>query len=165
MRLMVAGLVLGIVVGLVWWLVTPSPELVVREEGIFPVSFADASWFAADGWFVTLTAIAGVILAALGWRWGKSAPLVTLAGLALAGALVAISAWWLGGFVGPDEPATVSVSVGDTMLEPLGLRALGVLFTPSIVALLGFVLTAAAVPATDPDQGPTVPVESFSGSP
>ena len=151
--LLVSGLALGALMSLIWWQVAPQPLLVVTADGIYPDDFSNSPWFGADGWFLLLGAAAGLLLAVLAWNWCRQRPMVALATLVLAGALLALTAWWLGGLLGPPDPSQAEVAVGETVPEPLGLRALGVLFAPAVVAVATFVVLAAALPPAEADGG------------
>jgi hypothetical protein len=143
---MLSALALGALMSLIWWQVAPQPEFVVTKDGIYPDDFNNSSWFGADGWFLFLGAAAGLVLALLAWSWMRRRPMIALATLVLAGALLALTAWWLGGLLGPPDPSQGDLAVGETVPEPLGLRALGVLFAPAVVAVATFVVLAAALP-------------------
>lgn len=151
--LLVSALALGALMSLIWWQVAPQPQLVVTEDGIYPQDFYNASWFGADGWFLLLGAAAGLVLAVLAWSWCRQRPMIALATLVLGGALVALTAWWLGGLLGPPDPSQGDIAVGETVPEPLGLRALGVLFAPAVVAVATFVVLAAALPPAEAEPG------------
>jgi len=162
--LLLSALALGALVSLIWWQVAPQPQLVVTEDGIYPDDFNNASWFGADGWFLLLGAAAGLVLAVLAWNWIRHRPMIALATLVLAGALVALTAWWLGGLLGPPDPSQADIAAGEaageTVSEPLGLRALGVLFAPAVVAVATFVVLAAALP---PGEAALPPAETQAG--
>jgi len=101
---------------------------------------------------VLLGAVGGLILAVLAWLWLRHRPMVALMTLVLSGALLAVTAWWLGGLLGPSDPTLGAIAVGETVSEPLGLRAMGVLVAPAVVAVATFVVLAAALPPAEADE-------------
>lgn len=124
--------------GVVWWWVVPSEEWTVVKTGVvLPADVGYNAWFAADGWFLVLGAIAGVLLTLIGWRRGRRQPVALVVGVVVGATLLAVTAWTLGGALGPSDPKTVAetAEVGTTLDGVLGLRALGVLCAPALTAL------------------------------
>jgi hypothetical protein len=117
--------VLGLGVGWLWHLVTPR-ALIMRVEGGFVYLEEDPEQLiGADGWFLLIGLITGVVLAVLAWvvlrHFRGWAVLVALAvGSLVAGWL----AWWLGVRLEEAYLATLqaTASVGDQVRAPAVLR-------------------------------------------
>jgi hypothetical protein len=145
-------LLLGPVVGLTWWAVAPTPEVVVRDGGVFLTDPETSAFIAADGWFAALGALAGLLSALLVFRRHRGEGVAALLGLT-AGALVgSVLAWRLGHLLGPEEllPRARSAAEGTTLRGPLDLRAVGVLLLWPIASVAGFLsLTGRPVVASE----------------
>lgn len=135
--------------GVLWALITPTVWVVVRDDGVFPEPSAQGRWFSADGWFLVLGMALGVLLAVVAVWSGRRHPVGALIGLTIGGLVGAATAWWLGGLLGPDDPAAMlaSATAGTRVEQSLGLRAMAVLLAPAIAGVATFVAVAAAVPA------------------
>jgi len=131
------ALALGVVMGALWWWITPSEQWVKLDGGFGAAQLSSPSWFAADGWFLFLGAISGAALVAATWRFGRRHPIAWGVGIAIGSVLVAFVAWTLGGMLGPPEVDAVAASaaVGEVIDGSLGLRALGVLAAPAVASL------------------------------
>mgnify|MGYP001298307137 FL=1 len=71
MRVVRLAVLVGVVVGVVWWRVAPRVMVEVTAEGIALVDPAGKAFIAADGWFAVLAALAGLVcgvVGALRWR-------------------------------------------------------------------------------------------------
>ena len=75
-------------------------------------------------------------------------------GLTIGGLLAAVIAWWLGGVLGPSDPADLvdTAAVGSRLEDTLGLRAMAVLLAPPIAGLLTFMVIAAAASPREVDD-------------
>jgi hypothetical protein len=82
------------------------------------------------------------------------------------GALLALSAWSLGGVLGPPDPKTVAdtAELGTVIEGALGLRALGVLCAPLLTALTTLALLVASSHVDDDPPEPASP-EDRTGVP
>ena len=141
------GLALGALMGLIWWWVAPTEEWRVLEDGaLVPSDLGFNAWFAADGWFLVLGAVAGVLLTLISWRRGHESPVALVVGVLIGGALLALIAWSMGGVLGPPDPKTVAdtAEAGATVEGALGLRALGVMCAPLLTALTTLALLVAS---------------------
>ncbi|HVQ18567.1 MAG TPA: hypothetical protein VMT27_05970 [Actinomycetes bacterium] len=145
------GLAGGLVMGLLWWQVTPSVWLQVRSDGGYPEPSASGRWFAADGWFLILGVVLGAVLGLGAWLRGRNHPVGAVFGITIGGLLGAVLAWWVGSALGPPDAQSLLASAANgTRIElALGLRAMGVLLVPAITGLLAFVLLAAAASPRD----------------
>lgn len=101
--LIVAGavVVLGAPVGLIWAWVAPKVELVQTAYGIYPIDGEPEGYFADDGWFMIVGAVAGIVLAVAAWLLLRRhrGPLVLL-GLVIGSAGASVLAAWLGNKIG-----------------------------------------------------------------
>jgi hypothetical protein len=151
---------LGVLMGLLWWWVTPTEQWTVVEGGLVPADPGFDAWFAADGWFAVLGVVAGVLLAIIGWRRGHRNAVAQVAGVIVGGGLVAVTAWALGGALGPPDAQTTAqtAEVGSTVEGALGIRAFGVLFAPVLAALTVTALLLARTTVDNEvlDAGPLV---------
>ncbi len=138
------GVLLGIVMGVVWSLITPDLTFVVAKGGgVFATGATNDDWFSADGWFAILGVVVGVLMAAVAWWRVRAHPVAALMGILIGGVAAALAAWWVGGFMGPDDPGSLThAEVGSTVVAQLGLRATGVLVIPALVGVFLFVMLA-----------------------
>ncbi|MEV0130017.1 DUF2567 domain-containing protein [Dactylosporangium sp. NPDC050688] len=92
---------LGAPIGLLWSWVAPEVELVQTQYGPYPVEGEPEGYFADDGWFMIIGALAGVVLAVAAWIVLRRyrGPIV-LAGLVIGSAAGAALAAWLGNKIG-----------------------------------------------------------------
>lgn len=152
------GIALGALTGVVWWLIAPTEEWTIVEGGeLVPADVDFDAWFGADAWFLVLGAIAGAFLALLSWQRGRAQPVALVVGVVIGAGLLAAMAWTLGGVLGPPDPESVAATAdpGTTVSGALGVRALGVLFTPALAALTLMVLLLASVRVVDRDVDPS----------
>lgn len=159
----VAGVALGAVMGLIWWWVAPTEQwTVVKDGALVPADIGFNAWFAADGWFVVLGVIAGVLLTLICWRRGRRSPVALVVGVIVGGALLSLTAWSLGGVLGPPDPKSVAdtAELGSLVEGALGLRALGVLCAPLLTALTTLALLIASAHVEEPPAEPAPPVDS-----
>ncbi|WP_337059673.1 hypothetical protein [Kineococcus sp. G2] len=125
MALLFGQAVAGVLLGAVWWALArrPSPWLVGE-----PVVVSGAAYpIARDGSFAVLTALVGLVAAALVLRWAREHPLpVLVAALAgaLAGSLLTVAT---AGALPPSDPSSLThVSVyawAVVLVQPLVLSA------------------------------------------
>jgi hypothetical protein len=148
----VVGIVLGAVMALVWWWVAPTEEWTVVDGGLLPADLGFNDWFAADGWFLVLGAVAGVLLTLISWYRGRRNPVALVAGVVAGAGLLAATAWTLGGVLGPPDPESVvkTADLGTRIDGSLGLRAVGVLCAPALTALTLLALLVASARVEDP---------------
>lgn len=164
----VVGVALGAVIGLIWWWVAPTEQWRVAEGGaLVPSQIGFNAWFAADGLFLVLGAVAGIALTLISWRRGRRNPVALVVGVITGGALLALTAWSLGGVLGPPDPKSVAdaAELGTTVEGALGLRALGVLCAPLLTALTTLALLVASAHVGDPSAKHVSPDVSPDDSP
>jgi len=152
--MLLACVVAGAVVGVVWELLTPLPQFQVVGDRILLPAAEDETAVAADGWFAVCAGVAGVVTAVAVVLRVRDARLSVLAGLTLGGLLAAVIAWRVGVAVGPDSvrAEAVGLSDGEFFSGPLELSALGVLFTWSLTAVITYFALAAGLDASRPRQ-------------
>jgi hypothetical protein len=128
---------LGLLLGVAWWLVAPTPLVVVRDGAAFLANPESSAFIAADGWFAVLGILAGLLSADLVFRPYRQRG---VAALIAGGVLASVVAWRLGHLLGPDELAARAGAAADgmTIEGPLQLRALGVLLAWPIAAVSVF---------------------------
>jgi hypothetical protein len=147
--------VLGVPVGVLWWLIAPRADVTVVDGGITLSETASQTFVAADGWFAALTLVAGMVCG--GFAAIRRRPDGALAAIALAagGILAALLAWRVGVFLGrsPDALAqSASAAVGTKLRVALKLRATGVLLIWAIGALGTFFAAALATDTPEPEH-------------
>ena len=153
-----SGIALGVLVGLLWWVITPTEQWIKLDGGLGAADLNSSAWFAADGWFLILGVAGGLVLTAVTWVWVRQNPISVVVGLIVGSALLAVVAWSLGGLLGPADPkdAAASLAVGATVDGSLGLRAMGVLAAPTVAAMALVALLIALAPVRE-DLQPAVP--------
>lgn len=156
----VVAIGLGAMMGLVWWWVSPTELWTVIDGGLVPADAGFNAWFAADGWFAVLGVAAGALLAVISWRRGHRNAVAQVIGVIVGGGLVAVTAWALGGALGPSDAQTAAetADVGSTVEGALGIRAFGVLLAPVLAALTVTALLLARTAVDDEVLDPALPV-------
>ncbi|MDO4783935.1 MAG: hypothetical protein Q3997_02450 [Propionibacteriaceae bacterium] len=152
---------LGAAAGLVWESVVRLPRFVLTSDlRAVPSPERDlAAWFAIDAWFSILGLAVGVILGIWSWLWFRRAGwFVTLA--ATAGALIAAALCWrIGTWLGPEafEVHLTRALPGDEIEIPFELRSWpAVLLWPFAAITPVMLLSAFTSDASDtsPDDEP-----------
>jgi hypothetical protein len=156
------GIGLGAVMGVLWWWITPTEQWIKVDGGLGPAELSSPNWFAADGWFLVLGVVAGLVLTGISWVWARQHPVALVVGLLIGASLLSLVAWSVGGVLGPPDPngAAASLAVGATVDGALGLRAMGVLAAPvvSALALVSLLLATASVSDSRSQSIPQEPV-------
>ena len=129
----VVAIVLGALMGLVWWWVTPTEQWTVVEGGLVPADVGFDAWFAADGWFAVLGVAPGCSSPSSAGAVGIGRPVALVVGVIVGGGagrchgVDARAEPW----DRPDAQTTAETAeVGSTVEGALGIRAFGVLFAP-----------------------------------
>ena len=150
--MLLACVVAGVVVGVVWELLTPLPQFEVAGERILLPPAEDESGIAADGWFAVCAGVAGVVSAVVVFVRVREARIGVLAGLTLACLLASVIAWRVGVAVGPEpvRAGAAGLADGESFSGPLELSALGVLFTWPLTAVITYFALAAGLDANRP---------------
>jgi len=152
----------GLLLGLVWWLVTPLARLENRADGVFGVGRQAETAVAADGWFAVCGLVAGVVVALVAAFLVRER-LAALVGLAVGGLLGSVVAWRVGAFLGPGpiQDTADGLQVGVRFDGPLDISALGVLLAWSMAAVAAFFAAVAGLDANRPagSSPPDAPVQ------
>lgn len=140
--LVLVSLAVGLIVGVLWAVIAPRPELVASSGRLVDAVAYPQAYVAADAWLGLLCAGAGLVLAVLGFaRWYPGNPDDALVGLGLGGIIGSIVAWRVGSGIG-GGPVPLPTD-GATIAGPLELRSYGVLlFWPTWVAIVGLAVGA-----------------------
>ncbi|GAA1071197.1 MAG: hypothetical protein JK586_14270 [Nocardiopsis sp. BM-2018] len=137
---------LGALLGPLWWWLAPRPEVVVLPDGgVF--TGASETVFAGEGYFVLITALAGLVTGyatymlqfSLARRSFQDLRLVGLVAGALGSVVAALLVWQIG--VALDGPARESVQAagaGDTVIAALQLQATAFLVAWPFVYILQY---------------------------
>jgi hypothetical protein len=161
---LLACVVAGAVVGVVWELLTPLPQFEVAGDRILLPAAEDESGIAADGWFAVCAGVSGVVSAAAVFVRVREARISALVGLTVGGLLAAVIAWRVGVAIGPESvrAGAVGLSDGETFSGPLELSALGVLFAWPLAAVITYFALAAGV-HRDRQQRSDQPAPAYAG--
>jgi hypothetical protein len=174
----------GFPLGWLWSAVAPRTPVQMIADGAVLSQPEQEQMIADEGWYVFLTVLAGVLVAALAWaflRRYRGVPMV--AGLALGGVVGGSIAAWFGHHIGYAHfrELVAHAPVGTSFLAPVSLRvksvgwwhhvlpyARGDVLSMAIAALLVYLLLAAfsAYPSLrQPDPAPAVDFMSGNGYP
>jgi hypothetical protein len=131
--------VLGVLCGVLWWLVVTPAEFTKLRNGATMSELELSKQFAADGYYVVIAAVVGVVAGvALTW-WRSRDALLTSALLALgsvlAAALMAGTGHLLG--PGPTSAALAAAKVGEKVPERLDVDTFVVYLAWPLAVLLG----------------------------
>jgi hypothetical protein len=132
-------LVLGVLCGVLWWLVVPPAEFTKGADGASMGELDLGKQFAADGYYVVVAALAGLLAGiALTW-WRSRDPLVTTLLLVVGSALAATAMTITGHQLGPGATAAAlrTATVGDKVPEPLDVDAFAVYLSWPVSVLVG----------------------------
>ncbi len=144
---LLACAVAGVVVGVVWELLTPLPQFRVSGDRILTDGGDGETDVAADGWFAVCAGVAGVVSAVVAFLRVREARISALAALSLGGLLASVVAWRVGVAVGPDSvrAGAAGLSDGESFSGPLDLSALGVLVTGPLTSVITYFALAAGL--------------------
>jgi hypothetical protein len=147
--IVIAGL--GAPLGLLWQTIAPRVELVQTDFGPYPLQPQPEQYVADDGWFIGLSAVAGLLVAILVWvllrRYRGATMLLALVAGSIGGAALAA---WLGSRIGLAEYERLvqQAENGATILRPARLRLADVgLWFGVLPRVRGTVLVQALVAA------------------
>lgn len=117
-------LVLGVLAGLCWSVVTPLQSVTVSSDGTATMTnHAAVESFSPDAVFVMIGLVVGLILGIFAWRWFKHAgwPVVLIA--AVAAGLCALLAARFGAIIGPSgfDTRLAGADSGETVVFDLAL--------------------------------------------
>lgn len=134
-----AQVLLGVVAGVVWWLVAPTGEVVLAGDIVVAPDVPELR-AAQDGTFALIAVAAGL----LGGAWltvapGR-APALRATGIVLGALTGSAVAWAVGAALGPPSVAAQLVDDPAVLQSPLALSAYGVLGVwPAVTAAVAFV--------------------------
>jgi hypothetical protein len=133
--------VVGAALAPLWVHLAPRLAFRVDQPGrALPVVPEAEEYVAADGRFVIITLIVGVVAAVACWRARRSRGPWVLLALAVGGLLGAVVTWRLGLRIGTGyQPADLQV-VGKVIYQPLTLRAKSALVVEPVAAVIGYLL-------------------------
>lgn len=117
----IGSLLLAAPVGLLWAALTPRVQLVVAAGRADLADPTTSGFIAADGWFLALVAVAGLLTGLGASRLGRRYGPGCVVGLLVGGLLAAEVARRTGELVGADE-ARAAVSAGREGLVDLAVR-------------------------------------------
>lgn len=152
-QIVLISVALGLVVGVVWWLVAPEVSVGVRDGQPVLIPAEARNLFGVDVSFAAVGAAAGLLLGAVMCTRYRDHPTALLAGLVLGGVVGSLVAWQVGSTLGPGPlgERTGGAADGVTLAIPLDLEATGVLlFWPIVAVVATFVLGAALTPRLPP---------------
>lgn len=135
-------LVLGVLCGLAWMLLASPAEFTKLRDGGSMSEVELGHRFNADGMYVVVAGVAGLVAGvALSW-WRSRDPLLTSAFLVVGSALAAGAMWLTGHLLGPGDTGTAlaAARVGAHVPERLGVDALTVFLAWPIGVLAGALL-------------------------
>ncbi len=155
-------LVLGVVCGVLWWLLTDLAEYTRMPNGGGAMSEVELSKrFNADGWYSVIAIVAG-FLSGLGLTWWRTRDFRLTAALLVVGAAVAAAVTAVvGRALGPGDPqaALASAHVGQAVPVQLSVTATpGYLVWP-VAVLAGALMVLWSSPGV-PERGEDDPAPS-----
>lgn len=148
----VAGALVGALLGVVWqWVWTPPTGAAWEGEW-----FLDPDGVGQDvsstGWFTLIGVVGGIVYGSLAARWGLRRPLATLAGVVLGSFAASCVMYHVGHALGPPDPRILALTTGDWEpivsdlrlagvdhpMRPFSLES-GAVVAPVIGALIGLI--------------------------
>lgn len=145
------SLVLGLVGGVLWWLLTEPAVFTVGEEGTLGMGEVElADRFSATGWFTVLAAVLGALSGgALTW-WRNRDPILTVGLLVLGSAVGTATMTGVGRLLGPPDPDVAAAAAQSGDLVPAALEVgAGVTYLVWTIAALAGALMVLWSPSTD----------------
>jgi hypothetical protein len=134
-------LVLGAVAALLWWLfVDPAVFTRSQDGGVTMGEMQLAEQFNADGWYVVIAGVLGMVSGAVLTWWRSRDFLLTVALLTVGSGFAASLMAWLGGVLGPTEPSLVEAATGTRLPAPLEVASPVCYLVWPIAALIGSLL-------------------------
>lgn len=148
-QIAVASVVAGLVLGVLWWLLTPDVRCVVVDGRLTPSACENRELFGRDAVFTLLGAGFGLVLGVVFTVWHRRTPVTTLVALAAFGVVGSLVARFAGGLLGPSDDVS-GLADGTDRMYPLLLDADAALLVWSMVA----VVVAAIIALFREDQAP-----------
>ncbi len=138
--------VLGVLVGLLWTTIAPRTSYVIVGGKSFLADPEAQTLIAADGWYATITAAAGLLCGLVAYILaGRLRDTGLIAGLALGGTAAALIAWRVGHLFGNSafRHQVRTARDGTTARAALDLHAAGVVISWPLIALVVYGLLEA----------------------
>ncbi|MDQ6650343.1 MAG: hypothetical protein M3Z02_09540, partial [Actinomycetota bacterium] len=147
---------LGGPAGLVWALVSPRVAVQTGPSGPQLLEPETKAFVAADGLFLLVTSIVGLICGLLAWRLARRYGIPVLLALVVGGLLASLVAWKTGRLLGLHDYRVVlrSGAAGGRASMNVELRATGVLVGWAVAAVVGYGGCVAASLARHPESAP-----------
>lgn len=148
--------VLGVVGGVVWWqLVTPAAWTRTADDATMDeVALGHA--IDADGWFLLIAAVGGLVAGFVLTAWRRRDPVVTVVLVAVGAGLASAVMWLVGHTLGPGpyQEALREAAVGDRVPVPLDVHAHGIFLVWPFTALFTAVAVLWGTKDPEPDVSP-----------
>lgn len=164
-RLVLALAATGVPVGLLWLVLAPRREYEVVEGGFQAIEPQSEAMIGADAWLTILTAIMGVAVAVLVWRFVGARGVSVVVGLAAGMVLASVVAWQIGELLGGSPSETQTAQIGAIVAPPLQLRAVPVLIIGAFLATLSYLVLVSFAPRDDLRRSHLDPFSSGSWEP
>ncbi|MCW2807242.1 MAG: family ATPase [Marmoricola sp.] len=148
--------VMGAIGAVVWWQVTPLPE-VTKSGGKATLAPDElVKQVNIDGWFFVIAAIGGLASAVILMAWRRRDPLVMVLLVALGGALAAWVMIRVGLALGPPSELTALRSAPDGARVPMQLKlhAPGMAWVWPLAAVFGAAVHLWVLKKPDPEHPP-----------
>lgn len=126
-------------VGMLWEAISPAPTYVNLAGEVFLDDQDTSEFIAADGWFLILGLLLGMISAAIGyWRWRGD--LTVIAAMSGASVLASLIAREVGEAFGPPsiQQTALTLADGETIGGSITLASDGILFAWAVGILLTY---------------------------
>lgn len=152
--------VAGLALGVLWYLAAPRQGFRIDASGdaVRVGAIESEALIGADGWFVLITAAAGLLAGLAAWRWRSVRGPAVAVGLAAGGVLGALAASWIGHLLGPGPSAAALRHAGGPVLHtPLELRSKAGLVVEPFVAVAAYLVAAGFAHEDDLGRGPRRP--------
>lgn len=139
------SVLLGAPAGLLWSAFAPHARISITAEGATFADGASEVFVAADGWFLGIGLVIGVLSGFLGWLVARRSGPFVVVGLAVGGLLAALVAAKVGMRVGQDELRTAAASgAAGTYTANVAVQAMQVVLAWPIGALATFLALVAS---------------------
>lgn len=145
------SLVLGLVGGLLWWLLTEPALFTVGEGGTLGMGEVElADRFSATGWFAVLAAVLGGLSGGFLTWWRDRDPILTAVLLVVGSVVGTVAMVVVGRLLGPPDPAVAAASASPGDLVPAALEVgAGVVYLVWPIAALAGALVVLWSPSDD----------------
>jgi len=118
----IAALVLGAALGVLWWKLAPRVSVLVKPSGIWPADYQPSEYLTSDLTFAILAGLAGIGLTIGLVRMRRDHLVSTLASAILAGFVGSAAMWFVGTRLGGVDIAGLTATEGRSIDAPLVLH-------------------------------------------